>query len=136
MPLNEALEVSRVKVFVLTVLLIISVSSNAAKETQQLCEIPEYYKRYFELKDLYSFSDNNFSEKNTLEAKHRISQKKSDIHENDLNIVKGNKLQTELLRKQKLFNKANGVSYELEVHYLEAKVKYCQFILSTRLVDW
>jgi len=34
-----------VKVFVLTVLLIISFSSYAAKETQQLCEIPEYYKK-------------------------------------------------------------------------------------------
>ena len=124
------------KVLVLTVLLIISFSSYATKETQQLCEIPEYYKRYFELKDLYSFSDENFSAKNTLEAKRRIARKKSEIPENDLNIVKGNKLQTELLRKQELFNKANGVSYELEVNYLEAKVKYCQFILSTRLVDW
>ena len=135
MPLSGALEVSRLKVFIATIVLMFSFSS-LGKSNKPLCEIPDTYKRYFELKDLYSFKDENLESNNALEAQKRISENNSEISENDLNIIKGNKLQVKLLNSKKRLEKSTIKSYELEVKYLQAKIKYCEFILHTRRVDW
>jgi hypothetical protein len=134
----RALEVSRLKVIILSVALLFSISISA-NELKPLCEIPRFYQKYFELNDFYSFTDNDFNEDSVAVATKQVTQKTSPIPDNDLSIITGGQLQKNLLKAKKKFklSKSNKHNVEdSEAVYLKAKFDYCEFIIHTRKIDW
>jgi len=128
----------KVKVIIISLSLFFSINISA-NELKSICKIPTFYQKHFELNDLYSFTDSDFSINNVAVATTQVAQRTSPIPANDLNIITSGQLQIKLLKAKKklMFFKSNKQKIEAyEAMYLKAKFDYCEFIIHTRKIDW
>jgi len=129
------------------VLVIFSTLSKA----ENICELSESDKMYFDLTDSLSFSDSDFSPENVLITLSRLkayySGQKVDYfnHQNAVNILHGGFLQDALKATKEVVDKTEYdkrvkdwemIRYEHETNYLKAKFEYCNFQKNTRSIYW